>query len=232
MGQEKHSTKKRRWKQLSESERYKIEDLLRAGMHPREISRQLGRDRRTIEREIKRGSVIQKDSEWRERMQYCADAGQRVHDERAGNKGRTLKIGYDHRLAGYIEKKIGEEKYLPDAVMGEIKAKGLKFETMICTKTLYSYIDKGMFLNITNKDLPVKKYGKKRTYKAIRRVALNNRSGRSIEERPEDVALRLDQGHWEMDCVVGKGKACLLVMTERKSRKELIFKLKSRRQEM
>jgi IS30 family transposase len=34
-----------------------------------------------------------------------------------------------------------------------------------------------------------------------------------------------------MDCVVGKGKACLLVMTERKSRKELIFKLKSRRQE-
>ena len=31
--------------------------------------------------------------------------------------------------------------------------------------------------------------------------------------------------------MVGKGKACLLVMTERKSRKELIFKLKAKKQE-
>ena len=34
-----------------------------------------------------------------------------------------------------------------------------------------------------------------------------------------------------MDCVVGKGKVCLLVMAERKSRKELIFKLKAKKQE-
>lgn len=34
-----------------------------------------------------------------------------------------------------------------------------------------------------------------------------------------------------MDCVVGKGRACLLVMTERMSRKELIFKLKAKNQE-
>ena len=231
MGQEEHSTKRRRWKQLSERERYKIEGLLRAGMHPRQISRQLGRDRRTIEREIKRGSVIQRDSQWRERMQYCADAGQRVHDMRAANKGPALKIGKDHRLAAYIEQKIGQEQYAPDAVIGEIRAKGLVFEATICTKTLYSYIDKGLFLSISNKDLPVKKHGKKRKNKAIRRVALNNRHGRSIDERPGNIEQREDLGHWEMDCVVGKGKACLLVMTERRSRKELIFKLKSKRQE-
>jgi IS30 family transposase len=53
------------------------------------------RDRRTIEREIARGSVIQRDTQWRDTLQYCADAGQRVHDERACNKGRPLKIGHE-----------------------------------------------------------------------------------------------------------------------------------------
>jgi len=46
-------------------------------------------------------------------------------------------------------------------VIGEIKVKKLKFKTTICTKTLYNYIDQGIFLNITNKDLPVKKDKKK-----------------------------------------------------------------------
>jgi IS30 family transposase len=79
--------------------------------------------------------------------------------------------------------------------------------------------------------LPVKKNGKKRKCKNVRKVALNNRKGKSIDNRPKDIETRAELGHWEMDCVVGKGKACLLVMTERKSRDELIFKLKARKQE-
>jgi len=231
MGQKDDSTKRGKWKQLREKERYQIEILLQSGLNSREIGKQLGRDRRTIEREIACGSVIQRDKQWRDRLRYCADVGQRIHDERAANKGRPLKIGHDHRLAEHIEKKIGEEKYAPDGVIGEIRAKGLKFEVDICTKTLYNYIDKEIFLNISNKDLPVKKNGKKRKYRNVRKVALNNIKGRSIEERPENVETRAERGHWEMDCVVGKGKACLLVMTERKSRKELIFKLKAKKQE-
>ena len=231
MGREKDSTKAAKWKQLSEKERYQIEILLRSGLRPIEVSKQMGRDRRTIEREIARGSVIQVDYVWREKLRYCADVGQRVHSERAANKGQPLKIGYDHRLAEYIEKKIGKERYAPDAVIGEIRIKNLKFEVRICTKTLYSYIDKEIFLNISNKDLPVKKDGKKRKYRNVRKVALNNLRGRSIEERPESVGTREEIGHWEMDCVAGKGKACLLVMTERKSRKELIFKLEAKKQE-
>jgi IS30 family transposase len=154
-----------------------------------------------------------------------------VHDERARNKGRPLKIGHDHKLAAYIEHKIGKERYSPDAVIGEIREKDIKFETRICTKTVYNYLEKDVFLNITNKDLPVKKDGKKRKYRKTGVVALNNLKGRSIEERPQSIETREEKGHWEMDCVVGKGKACLLVMTERASRKELIFKLKSKKQE-
>ena len=231
MGQKQHSKKARKWEQLSEKERYQIEILLKEKRTAQQIGRRLGRDRRTIEREIVRGSVVQLDSELREHIKYCADAGQRIHNERGSNKGRPLKIGHDYKLAAYIETKIREERYSPDAVIGEMKTKGIRFKTEICTKTVYNYIDKNVFLNITNKDLPVKKDGKKRKYRATRTVALNNLKGRSIEERPGSIGSREDRGHWEMDCVVGKGKSCLLVMTERISRKELIFKLKAKKQE-
>lgn len=97
------------------------------------------------------------------------------------NKGPTLKIGHDHKLAKYIEKKIIQDKYSPDAVIGEIKAKGIKFESSICTKTLYNYIDKGIFANISNKDLPVKKNKKKGTYRKVK-IAHKNLKGTSIEE--------------------------------------------------
>lgn len=230
MGQPQCNTPKRKWKQISEHERYQIEVLNRKQIPPYEIGRLLGRDRRTIERELARGSVVQRDSEWRDSLCYCADVGQRVKQENAAHKGRPLKIGHDHKLARHIEEKIGYEKYSPDAVIGEIKVKGIKFITTICTKTLYNYIDRGLFLNISNKDLPVKKDKRSRKYRPTRSVALNNRLGRSIDERPEAVENRTVSGHWEMDCVVGKGKACLLVLTERLSRKERIFKLRAKTQ--
>lgn len=231
MSQEKDITKKRAWKQLSLKDRFKIETLLAENLTPNEIAKRMGRDRRTIEREIQKGTVLQVDKLWVERRVYLADVGQRIKEENGANKGKTLKIGHDHELVRYIEHKIGEEKYSPDAVIGEIKAKGLKFSVEICTKTLYNYIDAGLFLNISNKDLPVKKDGKKRTYQRVKRVALNNKKGRSIEERPKEIENREEYGHWEMDCVIGKGKACLLVMTERQNREELIFKMESKTQE-
>jgi IS30 family transposase len=92
-------------------------------------------------------------------------------------------------------------------------------------------IDRGDFLNLTNKSLPVKRDGKRRAYRNIRKVALNNLKGRSIEDRPESAQSREEYGHWEMDCVVGSRKACLLVLTERKTREELLFKLAAKTQD-
>jgi len=230
MGQDNNTTKKRSWKQLSERERYKIEILLQEKLAASEIAVRLNRDRRTIEREILRGSVLQRDSELRDKIVYLADVGERKHNENASNKGRGLKISHDHKLAEYLEQKIAKEKWSPDAAIGAIKAQGLKFTVSLCTKTVYNMIDRGDFLNLTNKDLPVKRNGKKRSYKPIRKVALNNIKGRSIEERPAEIENRTEYGHWEMDCVVGNGKACLLVLTERKHREELIIKLPAKTQ--
>jgi len=234
MEQEKYNTEKKKWKQLSEKERYKIEALFGQGLTPAQIGEALTpkRDRRTIERELARGMTRQRNSDWTERVVYLADVGQRKHEERSANKGRGLKIGHDHKLAKYIEDKIKNEKWSPDAVIGNIKEAGLQFETSICTKTVYNYIDKEIFAQISNKDLWVKKDGKKRNYKKIRTVALNNKTGKSITERPQEADDREEQGHWEIDLVVGKKgtKPVILTLVERKSRKSLYVLAKNKTQ--
>lgn len=233
MSQNDYTLESRRNKHLTERERYTIEILLKEKLSPNEIAKRLGRHPRTIEREIAKGNVELKNSDLTYRYEYCADHGQRVYYNNAARKGRGLKIGNDHKLARHIEGRIIKGKYSPDAVIGEIKAKRLEFAVQICTKTLYNYIDQDVFLNVTNADLPVKKNGKKRNYKKVK-VALHNLKGTSIEERPAEVNERKETGHWEMDCVVGprKGKgAALLVLTERKSREEIIRKMPNKKQE-
>ena len=102
---------------------------------------------------------------------------------------------------------------------------------MVCTKTVYNMIDRGDFYKITNQNLPIKRNKTHRRYKPISRVAKNNITGRSIEEREEKINRREEVGHWEMDLVVGSGHSCLQVLTERKTRKELIFKIPNKAQE-
>jgi IS30 family transposase len=225
MGQVNSNTVKRRWEQLSEKDRYKIEVLYKQKLSPTEIGKILEpkRDRRTIEREIAQGMTLQRNSDLTEKHVYLADVGQRRHNEKASNKGRSLKIGHDHKLAKHIEDKIKKEKWSPDAIIGEIKTEGLQFETSICTKTVYNYVDAGVFAEISNKDLWVKENGVKRDYKKIRTVALNNKNGKSITERPKEADERTSQGHWEIDLVIGKQgtKPAILTLVERKSRKSL-----------
>jgi IS30 family transposase len=217
-----------------EKERYKIEALFGQVLTPAQIGNELTpkRDRRTIEREIARGMTTVRNSDLTERTVYLADVGQRKHEEKASNKGRALKIGHDHKLAEYIESKIKDEKWSPDAVIGKIKAEGMPFETSICTKTLYNYIDQGVFASLSNKDLWAKKEGKKRDYKKVRTVALNNKKGKSIEERPKEADERTEPGHWEIDLVVGKQgtKAAILTLVERKTRKSLYALIRNKTQ--
>ncbi len=234
MGQGQRTTSARKWKQLTEKDRYIIEALFLQGLTPAKIAAALTppRDRRTIEREIASGLTLQLNSDLTERITYLADVGQRKHEERGANKGRGLKIGHDHKLAQFIEDKIKNLKWSPGAVIGHIEAEGLEFETRICIKTLYNYIDQGIFLEISNKDLWVKREGKKRDYKKVRTVALNNKNGKSITERPEAANKRTEQGHWEIDLVIGKQgtKPAILTLVERKTRKSLYVLVKNKTQ--
>ena len=73
---------------------------------------------------------------------------------------------------------------------------------------------------------------KKNVESENRKVALNNQRGKSIEERPKEIKDRKSYGHWEMDTVVGgqgKGTNCLLVLSERMTREEIIRKIKNKK---
>jgi len=228
--QRNHSTKSRKGKHLNYEERIKIEALCRSGLSPTCIGEQIDHSRRTIERELAKGMVTQLTTYLESYKTYSADVGQQVHDERATNKGPPLKIGNDHKLADYLEKSI-KEGYSPYSALQNIKNNNLKFKTTICVKTFYTYIENGLFLGISNKDLLVKKSDKKRDYHKIRQ-AITNTKGTSIADRPAEIDDRKEFGHWEMDTVVGKQgtKTVLLVLTERMTRQKLIFKIKSKSQ--
>jgi len=222
-----------KYKHFTEQERYKLEALIDSRVTLRKISQVLKKNRVTIYRELKRGSITLKTSELMDKERYRADAAQRDYEEKVSGRERSLKIGKDRELEEYIRKKIKEERYSPDAIIGEISVKGIKFEGMMCTKTLYNYIERGLFADISSKDLC---YGVRRSKRSNRkgRISLNNRKGRSIEERSETINKREEAGHWEGDCVKGprgKGKASLFTLTERKTREQRIWKIATTSQE-
>lgn len=216
----------RHFKQLTFSDRLKIEGYKKAGLSNRRIAELLGVHISTIYRELKRGQYEHLNHDYTTDIRYSPDIAEDAYQENLRAKGAALKIGADFAYAEYIENRIIKDKYSPAAVIGEIAVKGLQFKTSVCVSTLYSYIDKGVFLHLTNKDLPVKRNKKARKNRKVR--AARRPKGDSIEKRPAEVAERSSFGHWEMDCVIGKrekGKT-LLVLTERYTRNEIIRLMK------
>ena len=227
MEQNNSTTKLKKYTHLSERLRYKMEDLLESGMAIKQIALALGCDRSTIHREIRRGTISRRQSDWTEKKKYRANVAQADYTKRCPNRERSLKIGRDRLLEDHIRTKITKDHFSPDAIIGGIKANNLKFEGMICTKTLYNYIDAGIFSGISYKDLWEKRKQKKRSYKTVVRVTIRNRRAKSIEERPQRINDRSEYGNWEGDTVKGcrGSKAALLTLTERKTRQEIIIKL-------
>lgn len=89
----------------------------------------------------------------------------------------------------------------------------------------------GLFLNASNADLMSKKQTRKAKH-CRSKVSLNNRTGRSIDARPAFVKDREVYGHWEMDTVVSAkntGLSCLLVLSERMTREEIVMKIKNKK---
>ena len=225
-----YNTKNRKGKHLNYEERIKIEALSKIGMKSEEIAKEIGCSGRTVRRELAKGRTELLNSDLTTRVEYSADIGQQKHDYAATGKGPMLKIGKDFELVKEIERLIIDEKMSPYAAAETINSSG-EFKTRISYKTIYNYIDAGLFPNLTNKHLPVKKNEKKQKHNKVRQ-AINNTKGTSIRERAGSIDAREETGHWEMDTVVGKKgtSEVLLVLTERKTREEIIRKMKSKSQ--
>lgn len=212
------------FKQISYEERLKIEVLYNTKHSKKYIAAVLGRHISTIYREIEKGLYSHTLTDLREEIRYSAQIAQNKADYNATAKGRDLKIGSDFDFADFVEDCILNKGWSPDQITGFIRLHNISL-THVCTSTLYSYIARGVFLNISNKNLLYKGQRKTREYKQVRRTNLPK--GPSIEERPFKFSARTF-GHWEMDTVIGKRdtRNALLVLTERYSCFEMIFRIK------
>lgn len=189
------------------------------------IAKTLGFCRQTIYNELRLGEYVHT-YDLEDRVQYSAEKAQQRHDWYQSGKGRPEKIGHDHAFADFLEQKIRQDKFSPAAALVEAKKAG--FELTICTATLYSYIYKGLFRKLTAADLWL---GRRRQENKPKEKRTPHPKWPSIAERPAAASDRSAYGHWEMDLVVGrKGtSSVLLTLTERKSRREMIFKLPNRK---
>nr|DAR98279.1 MAG TPA: RNaseH [Caudoviricetes sp.] len=215
----------RTFKHFTFNDRLRLEVLKKAGHKPKEIAEILHFHVSTIYRELKRGEFEALNSDLTTETRYSPDIAQEYMNGVLTAKGADLKIGNEKEFADRIEDIIINEGYSPAAALAKVKAEGIDFT--VCVTTLYSYIDKGVFLNLTLKDLPEKRKGEKRTKRKTTQKRATK--GESIENRPEEIDTREKFGNWEMDTVVGArgvSKKSLLVLTERKTRKEIIFLLK------
>ena len=218
----------KKYKHITNYDRIQIEALMRAGHSIREIAEQLDKNYSTIWRELQKGKYVHRDTNWIEEERYSSDLAQEICDKNKLAHGKGLKLGKDYKFVEYIEQKILEEKKSLQVALYDIRRENLTFDTDVCLSTLYNYVRSGMFYNITMADMPMPRRKKRKNHKIKKQKRAS--VGTSIDQRPEEINNRETIGHWEMDSVVGpqgKSKKTFLVLTERKSLKEIIEPLKN-----
>ncbi|MEI9478447.1 MAG: IS30 family transposase [Deltaproteobacteria bacterium] len=193
-----------------------------------ELGRLMGKARTTVRREYARGEVANKDTEERWFHMYSAEAGRQNANARGQDKGPRMKL--TNRIAARFEALVTEEFLSPYAARAVMASED--FEYLPCVRSLYYAVASGM-LHITRKSLPYRRDGQKRAPQEGRRMSYKNRDGKSITQRPPEAENRCEYGHWEMDTVIGcmgGSSYCLLVLTERTTRRQIIVRLTSRTQ--
>lgn len=197
------------------------------GFSPYQIAKELGRSSNTIRNEIARGTVTQV-KQGRKVEVYLAEAGNSIYLKSRKNCCPKFKRLSCKSFIEYVSDMIRSYKWSLDACVGHARlSKRFARNEMVCTKTLYNYIDLGL-LEVRNLDLPVKLRRNTKT----KRTRVNKRIlGRSISERPDSIENRKVFGHWEIDTVIGtkdKQDKVLLTLAERKTRQYIIRKMKSK----
>ncbi|MFH6762705.1 IS30-like element ISSpn8 family transposase, partial [Streptococcus suis] len=197
-------------KHLTIDNRRLIERWKNENKSNREIAGLLGKAPQTIHNEVKRGTTLQQVRKGLYKKVYSADYAQTVYQS---NRKRSVKKLI---LTKEIREKIlhyHKQKFSPEMM---VKKKQVK----VGISTIYYWFHNG-HLGLTKADML---YPRKR--KGVKKQASPNfkPAGKSIEERPDVINLRLENGHYEIDTVLlTKIKNyCLLVLTDRRSRHQII----------
>ena len=141
---------------------------------------------------------------------YSADYAQMVYET---NRKRSVKKSI---LTKELKQKIlhyHNQKLSPEMI---VNAKGVT----VRMSTIYYWIHHGQ-LGLTKQNLLYPRKGK-----AVKKEASINfkPAGRSIEQHPKAINLRLENGHYEIDTVLltSEKNYCLLILTDQRSRHRII----------
>lgn len=182
---------------LSQNERYQIFGLMKAELTLSQIALQVGRSKSTISRELVRNGGRRG---YRPR-QACMKAQERSLGSRNARKVEqtVLQSAFD----------LLREDWSPEQIAGILP---ISHETLY--RHVYADKNKGGTLakHLRSQKKKRKRYGSGRQ----RRGQIANR--RSIHDRPLEIELRLEVGHWEGDTVTGsRHQQAIVTLVERKS---------------
>ncbi|QRG86046.1 IS30 family transposase [Bulleidia sp. zg-1006] len=213
------------FKHLNLEKRLLLERLLHHHYNKKEISKILDVNLSTIYRELTRGKYSRLESSLKRRIDYSPVIAQEKYCQNQTNKGKEIKLKNDHKLSKYITDCITKLKCSPAVVVNNIQRFNLQFSINISSRTIYNYVYKGV-LAIEKSDLIYDRKKKRQKITHFRKWRKPKEC--TIEQRPQSILSREEFGNWEMDSVIGKSKdnQSLLVLTERKTRYEMIFKVK------
>ena len=203
--------------QITPAERYTLATLRKQvpALSNAAIARLLGRHRSSITREIARNCTPYDGSYRPSRAQEQANG------RRSRSRRNTRYNSADWKLVV----RLLREGLSPDQISGRLR---LESRLEISYESIYRYIrrDKkrgGQIYRLLR--LPAK--WRKRTPGDERRGRLTGK--RHISERPAEVEIREEFGHWEMDTIVSASdRHCVVTLVERATGCVLLGKLRSR----
>ena len=203
------------YRHITSEERYMLAVLRKQGFNQSEISRALGRHRRTISRELRRNC-----SRW---GHYRPS---KAIEKCNGRRSRSRRNQHFTRADFKLVESLLRRQWSPEQVSGHLRRHG---ELSISHETIYQHIwlDRRLGGSLYRHLRGARKQRRKRygAYDSRGRLA----GKRHISERPRAAELRTQLGHWEIDTIIGKGSLhCLVSLVERKTGYLLLGKLKAR----
>lgn len=200
---------------LTPYERGQIEALRRHGVSNRMIAQQLQRDRKTIDREIRRNT---------EAGAYIAEKAESRAAERQSTRSRR-RLKCTPQVLRQIKRRLSYGQS-PDVIAGRCRRLGI---AMLSCEGIYQWIYAEAASGGRTFTRMVSPRRKRRPRKRSRdlRGRIPNRV--SISERPKPAANRARLGDWEGDTIVGAGgKSAIASLVDRRSRMTLLMPLPNR----
>jgi IS30 family transposase len=193
----------RKYDHLGLAQRCEIFCLKKQGMSARQIAERLDVHSSTVYRELKRNSL---------KGEYGPRLADVLSKKRRRMGRRCWKM--NAKMWGTISTLL-RRYYSPEQVCGWLRSQGM---ACVCVETIYAHIYRdgnGSLRKYLRRHHKRRRRGKGQKRPRTRKI----RGSTPIGQRPAEVAQRQVMGHWEMDLMLGAGRApALLVLVERVSR--------------